>query len=242
MTCPPGADQLPRDAARPIDWNGKAKTGTWPGTDQGVDPDHFTLRVQQRTTGITRVDRGIGLNQIQTLASNTQLGNIAAEVADDSHGHGVLEAIGIAHRNRPIAHPEPIRIPQRSGGPGALSVQAHNCQVREGVLAHHLAGHAPAIGELHLQLIGSLHHMGVGEQQTLGVKNHTAALAALHPGARFHRPWGPEKMTEQRIHEQPLRDPCHPWTLHRPSCLQGDHSWTAAFDGSRHEGLTRQRR
>ena len=51
--------------------------------------------------------------------------------------------------------------------------------------------------------------MGIGQQQPLSVKNHTASLASLHPGTRRRRTRNAEEMAEQGIHQQPLRQAPH---------------------------------
>ena len=49
-----------------------------------------------------------------------------------------------------------------------------------------LASTPPPVSELHLKRVSSLHDVGIGEHQPLGIKNHTTApLTALHS-----RTWG----------------------------------------------------
>ena len=185
MTGSPLVDQLLGDAAGPVDRNGKAEASPGPRADQGVDADHLTLRIEQRTAGVAGVDRGIGLDQIQALSGNPQLGHIPVEIADDAHGHSVFQSVGIANGNRPVSDLQSIGIPQGGDRPRPLALQPHHGQVRETVLSDHLGFNAPPVGELHLKRVSPLHDVGIGEQQPLGIEDHTAPLTALHPGT-----WG----------------------------------------------------
>src|SRR5262245_4986028 len=58
-----------------------------------IDPDHLTLDVQQRTTGIARIDRGIGLDE-RLVGSHSDLG--AAGGGDVTDRDGAIEAERVA--------------------------------------------------------------------------------------------------------------------------------------------------
>ena len=95
-----------------VDRNRKTQASPRPGTHQGVDANHLAASVDQGPTGIARVDRRIGLDQIKPLIGKAQAVDIAVQAADDSKGHGALQAIGTPHGNRPIPHLEGFGIPQ----------------------------------------------------------------------------------------------------------------------------------
>src|SRR5438067_7457016 len=91
------------------DWNREAVTRIVAGRagDRAVDTDHFTLRVDQRSARVARVDRRIGLNHVadRVLVRSVrihQLGETPYFGADDSSSHSVLEAERISDRQHPL--------------------------------------------------------------------------------------------------------------------------------------------
>ena len=59
-------ENLPHDRAGNFGWDGKADAdvAARPAEDHGVDADEFTAHVDQRTTGITRIDRCVCLDEV----------------------------------------------------------------------------------------------------------------------------------------------------------------------------------
>ena len=115
---PAGGNQLAGNFSGPIDRNGKAQPSARTGAHQGVDADHLPLRIEQGPPGVPRIDRRIGLNQIEPFVGDAELAGIAVEVADDAHRHRVIESVGIAHGDRPLAHLQAVGIAQGRHGPG----------------------------------------------------------------------------------------------------------------------------
>ena len=70
--------------------------------DRGVDANHFTARVQQRSARVAWVQCGVGLNHIRDQASRAGT-HAAAERADDPCRHRVFEAERIADRDCDLA-------------------------------------------------------------------------------------------------------------------------------------------
>ena len=63
-------DQLLHRGTHDLRRNGESHAGERTrGRDQeGIDPDHFTARVHQRTAGVSRIDGRVGLNELARLA------------------------------------------------------------------------------------------------------------------------------------------------------------------------------
>jgi len=86
------------DSLRERDWNSEAVAGVQAGIagDCGVDTDDLTADVDQRTTGIPRIDRSIGLNHVSdavvAIAEAGQVGTTAAFGRDDAGRYGEIEA------------------------------------------------------------------------------------------------------------------------------------------------------
>jgi len=66
-----GTDELVVDLGDGVGRHGEADAGIRAGlgVDGGIDADDFAVHVDQRTAGITRVDGGIGLDEVLELAS-----------------------------------------------------------------------------------------------------------------------------------------------------------------------------
>ena len=238
MTGTPGGYQLSSNALSPVDRDGESQPGTRTGSHQRVDPDHFTVGIEQRPTGVPRIDGCIGLNQIKAFPGDTQLRHVAVEVADDAHRHGVLQSEGVPHRNGPVAHTHPIGIAQHSRRPGPLPLKTHHCQIGEGIRSHHFPLCATTVGELHRQRVGPLHHVSIGEQQPFGIKNHPTALTALHPLLRWSCSRSLKEPTKKGIHQQPPRDSRDRRPLNGACCFEGDNRRSTASDGIGNERLT----
>ena len=99
--------QLSHQVLGRIDRDGETDTLA-AGKNGRVDPHHFPFQVDQRPAAVSRVDGGIGLNEIiiGARADHPALG------ADDPGGNRALQAEGIADGHYPIADPEFFRIAQ----------------------------------------------------------------------------------------------------------------------------------
>src|SRR5699024_861900 len=84
-----------------------------------VDSAGPTVAVAERTAGVARVDRGIGLDGIRDRQLLLRSGGVLADVlrrhraverGDDARGHGVGEAQRVAQSHDRIAHVELLRI------------------------------------------------------------------------------------------------------------------------------------
>ncbi len=77
------------DLAGDIRWNGKADAdvAAAAGEDRGVEPDQFTLKIDQSAARVAGVDRGIGLNVV--LEAVRIADARTAGGADDAGGDGM---------------------------------------------------------------------------------------------------------------------------------------------------------
>src|SRR5207247_7967939 len=64
-------DQVVHGWADDLSWNGKACAGKRSGArnQKGVDAYNFTVRINQRSAGVTGIDGRIGLNELAALAA-----------------------------------------------------------------------------------------------------------------------------------------------------------------------------
>src|SRR5207253_10731905 len=71
--------------------------------DRGIDADHFTGHVHERTTTITGIDGGIRLKEALEIVSRSA--NIRASLgADDSMCDGVIQAERTSDSQYPVAY------------------------------------------------------------------------------------------------------------------------------------------
>src|SRR5204863_2300281 len=73
---------------------------------RAVDADHFTVDVDERTTGIARIDRGVGLDEVLNgVLVTAGKGQLRATLrTDDPRGDREVEAERISDGNDPLAH------------------------------------------------------------------------------------------------------------------------------------------
>src|SRR6185437_15012719 len=72
--------------------------------DRAVDADHVAVDVEQRTTRVARVDRGVGLDVVgDRVLVVEQPACVAPFGADDARGDGEVELERIADREHPRA-------------------------------------------------------------------------------------------------------------------------------------------
>ena len=106
-------DELLAHVIGDIDGNRKRQTHVAAGlaVNLRVDADDFTVHVEQRTTGITGIDRHVGLNKrhISIVGQRTR------RRADDARGHAVLESKGRTDSDNPLTGLEPRRITDFDG-------------------------------------------------------------------------------------------------------------------------------
>ena len=91
------ADQLGHDAVHDVDRDREADAGAGPGRreDRGVHADEAPGGIEERTAGIARIDRRVGLDHAGELAPLAG-GQAALQGADHAGRQGVVEAERIA--------------------------------------------------------------------------------------------------------------------------------------------------
>ena len=164
--------QLIGNAAGQVDRNGEAKTRTGAGAHQGVDADDLTIGIDQWSTGVTGVDGSVGLDQLQSLVREAQAVDVAVQAADDAEGDGAFQPEGSAQGDRPVPHIHQLGIPQRSLGRQLPAFELHERQIRDRIDAHHLTIQLIAIGQGDAHRLHPIHHVGVGQNQSIGINHH----------------------------------------------------------------------
>src|SRR5207245_8901447 len=86
----------------------------------------------ERTAGMSGVDRGVGLDEVEAGGSHGERGALAAH---DSERDGVLEAEGMAEGQHELADADAIGVGQREGGQALDAVELEQCEVDATVAA-----------------------------------------------------------------------------------------------------------
>ena len=100
-------DQLSGDKHHQIDRNREtdAFVAARIAGDRGVDANHLTSQIQQRTAAVARVDGGVGLQEIlQTDLFGAQFQITPTFGADDAVADGVAQPEGTADRQHEVAN------------------------------------------------------------------------------------------------------------------------------------------
>ena len=139
----------------------------------------------ERTAGVARVDRGVGLNHVGD-GESVRGGERPVDARDDARGDGAVET----HRVAEGGHRAARRGRRRGNGQGGRARRqvgdAHRGEVSVGVAARHLARTPPSVAEPKFNLVHVAHDVVVGDDVTVG----TAALAVVtvvdESGPRAH--------------------------------------------------------
>ena len=110
-----------------IDGNGEAEPLA-AHDDRGVEPDDTAVRVDQRTSRVAWIQRGVGLNDVRDQSTRPRAEG-STQRADDAGGHRVLKAVGISERDDDLTGPQAIGI-TKLGGNDVRRVDLEDGQVR----------------------------------------------------------------------------------------------------------------
>ena len=101
-----------------LGWNGKSHPRERSGrrNQKRVDADEFAAGIHQRSTGVARIDRCIGLNELARLAPVARIGIRTIERADNAARHRKPVAIGIAESQHRLSGMQIAELPQGTLG------------------------------------------------------------------------------------------------------------------------------
>ena len=188
----------------------------------GVDAHQTTIQIHQRTARIARVDGSVGLYEV-FVPFDTQAA--APESADDATGHGLVEPKRVADGHDKVAHPQTARI-GKTDLDKFIGVNFQYRQIHLGIAANHGRVQQPAVRQGHVDVVGTLHNMIVGDDiSPIRIHHHTAAGAARLPVTLPVR--HVEEATEERVFEQGVSD------RHGCGCGDVDHRRVDAVEHGR---------
>ncbi len=77
-----------------------ADTSSGPGENGSIDSDYLSSAVQEGASAVSRVDGGIGLDEIFVRSGP----DMPVLGADNARCYGVIKAKGVSHGNDPVAY------------------------------------------------------------------------------------------------------------------------------------------
>ena len=134
----------------------------------GVDANHLTIEIEQRSTRIATVDRGIGLDEIiiRTVA------NIAATSRDNASCHRAAKTKGIANGQHPVTNPQAVGITEFDSGEfNILRVDFQHRNIGLLILAKHLGPERLIIGKNDGDFLGVLDHVIIRDDDALFIND-----------------------------------------------------------------------
>jgi hypothetical protein len=99
------ANQLRHDPINRVEWNGKADTSrsSRRAINLRVDANQTSRAVEQRTAGVSRIDRCVGLNDPLYGAAGHRI-DFAAECADHARSQGLVQTERVADGKDALAN------------------------------------------------------------------------------------------------------------------------------------------
>jgi len=182
--------------------------------DRRVDADHFAAHVDQRAAGITRIDRGVGLNEI-VIGPGADLTPLRA---DDARRHRVIEAEGIADGHDPFADLEPVGVTEADHGEIVSRVDLDHGDIGLLIAANHFGVVALSVRQGHGDFLRAVDDVAIGENRAVAIDDESRAdageplLPARQPSAKEPAPELRHRVVIAERERHALRGSAH---LHR---------------------------
>jgi hypothetical protein len=165
--------------------------------DQRVDADDLAPHVEQRSSGIARIDRDVGLDE----GHQVLLWQVTPLRTDDAGGHRVLEPERLADRDHPFADLQLVRVADRDSRQ-VLGVDLDQRDVGPLVGADHLGRELALVRQFHLDFVRTVDDVRVGHDIAVGGDDEARTRGLrelrLRPAAR-QRPEAAEEFVERIV-------------------------------------------
>ena len=160
---------------------GQRKTDTFKSAaarvDRGIDGNHFAGHVDERASGISGIDSGVGLNEALELMSAKCR---AIFGADDSGRDRGIQTEGAAKSQYPVPDLHAVGITKLGDRKFAISVDFDHREIGILVDAHYMRAVFPRIAvDSHLDFSSLVDHMVICEDETFVVHDDARSEAAL---------------------------------------------------------------
>ena len=147
------------------------------GVDGGVDADNLAGHVDERPTGISGVDAGVGLQEVGKDVAAARHDIAALLGADDACGNAGAEAEGVADGDDPVADAGAVGIAEWNRADALEGGDADKREVGGGVAADDGGLELAVVVEFDADVAGSLDDMEVGQDVALVIDDESRAEA-----------------------------------------------------------------
>ena len=149
-----------------------------------VDADDVAAGIDERTTRVARVQGRVGLEHVVNEPARPGAER-SAQGTDNTGGHRALEAVRMANRQRELSDAHLLRVAQR-GRDEITRVHADHGEVGLRIVADPVRPVLVAVGQGHVELVGPVHHVAVGQDvPARGEHEPGAAAPAGSAPSRF---------------------------------------------------------
>ena len=149
-----------------------------PGQDRGVDADQLPVHIDQRTAGIARIDRCVGLDEVTPAVARRHAR--ARQPRHDTAGHGLADAERVTDRQHQFAHLDPVAVAQVQGRHIIGPDQFQDRQVAVFVRQHHRGIEFATVVQHHPDFGRIAHHVVVRHDVTVIRQDHPRSQRILH--------------------------------------------------------------
>src|SRR5262249_1106431 len=157
-----------------------------------IDSHDLAADVDERSAGITGINRGVGLDEAVVRPAP---GQVAALAAHYTRSNGIIEAEWIADRHYPFAHFQLIGIAERRDRQSLVHTNFDDGEIGLGVSTDNPSVEFPAVGKLDDDLRRVVHDMVVGQNGSVFVDDEPGAQAFLP--VRTARRWSARKFAPE---------------------------------------------
>ena len=177
-------DELVRYGPRHVDRNGKADADVSFAAARGyggVDADQIAVKVDHRSAGIPRIDRGVRLNEVLVIFDSEAA---APGGADDAHRGRFAHSKWIANGEDHVADLQSRGIADcKCGKTGRIDFQ--HCDVGSRIGADELGFEFALVAELHFDIGCAIDDVIVRQNRAVGRDDHARAEALFAFGAHL---------------------------------------------------------
>ena len=131
------------------------------GINLAVDANHLAPHINQRPTGISRIDSHIGLDERQEVTRVPLLGT------DNSSSHRIFQTERGAYGHHPLTNLETVDITHLDNGQ-TDSFNFHQGNIGTLVRAHNAGLELASVGQGNQHLISPFYDVGIGHDETIG--------------------------------------------------------------------------
>jgi hypothetical protein len=143
--------------------------------DGGVDADHLSVRVEQGPARVARVDRRVRLYQVGQQHVAVRGLEVPVHGRDDPGAHAVAEPHRVADGDDRLADHQVAAVAQGQGLERPVALDLQHRQVGLRVAADQVRVELPPVGQLHLDLAGTVDNVVIGDEVAVLVDEEAAA-------------------------------------------------------------------